>query len=204
VAFQRTGPDIVGCHSGETKMARKVDAVQTAIVAAQAPSSRLSRAAGLACALLGIFSFGGCSLLPAEHAPNPANEPSLTLIARTPTSLTFKFRAYAKPGMAPAGLALWLGDKERTIASPDIEYGTTVLENTPDGLLWTTEWPAEGVLGKAAHLRSGPIQLSDFAFRPDPLVCDAFGRLAVADAARPGQPKFTIYLSIANLDIGMK
>jgi hypothetical protein len=162
-----------------------------------------ARVAGLACALLALVSLGACSLLPAEHAPDPAAR-KLLLIARTPNSLTFKFRAFTPRGGAPSGLTLWLGDKERTISSPGNEYGTTVLENTPEGLLWTAEWPAEGVFGKAGHLRSGPIQLTDFAFRPDPLVWDAFGRVAVADAARPGQPKFTLYLSVSNLDIGMK
>jgi hypothetical protein len=183
-------------------MPKEVEAAASAAVAASEPSSRLTRLAALACALL-AFSFGACSALPAEHPPDP-NSPAILLIARTPNSLTFSFRAYTPSGAAPAGLTLWLGDKERTIASPGAEHGTTVLESTPEGLYWTTDWPAEGVFGKNAHLRSGPIPLNDFAFRPDPLVWDAFGRLAVADGARPGQPKIALSLSIANFDIGMK
>ena len=178
--------------------------VETVSVAALESRPRVARVTGLACALLALLSFGACSMLPAEHAPDPIKEPSLRLIAREPNRLTFKFRAYTKPGTAPAGLTFWLGDKEYTIMSVGAEHGTTVLENTPEGLFWTTEWPAEGVFAKTAHMRSGPMLLSDFAFRPDPLVPDTYGRFAVGDGARPGQPKVTIYLSIANFDIGMK
>ncbi len=185
-------------------MAKKAEAVETALVAVIAPRLRLARRIGLACALLAILSLGACSLLPAEHAPDPVKDPPLRLIARTPNSLTFNFRAYSKPGAAPAALAFWLGDKEHTIVTPGTEHGITVVENTPDGLFWTTEWAAEGVFAKTAHMRSGPMVLNDFAFRPDPLVPDTFGRIAVADGARPGQPKMTLYLSIANFDIGMK
>jgi hypothetical protein len=185
-------------------MAAKAEAADAAPVAAVAPRLRLARLSGLACALLAILSFSACSLLPAEHAPDPAKEPPLGLISRTPNSLTFNFRAYSKPGAAPAALAFWLGDKEHTIVTPGTEHGITVLENTPDGLFWTTEWAAEGVFAKTAHMRAGPILLKDFAFRPDPLVPDSFGRIAVAEGARPGEPKMTLYLSIANFDIGMK
>lgn len=185
-------------------MAKKAETVQAAAVAALEPCERLAHVAALAWALLALVSLGACSLLPAEHPPDPIKDPALQLIAREPNRLTFKFYAYSKPGTAPAGLAFWLGDKEHTIVSPGAEHGTTVLESTPEGLFWTTEWPAEGVFSKTAHMRAGPIPLNDFAFRSDPLVPDAFGRLAIADAARPGQPKMTLYLSIANLDIGMK
>jgi len=185
-------------------MAREAEAVDTASVAAIEPRLHLVRRIGLACALFAVLSLGACSLLPAEHAPDPVKQPPLGLIARTPNSLTFNFRAYTKPGAAPAGLAFWLGDKEHTIVTPGTEHGITVLENTPDGLFWTIEWAAEGVFAKTAHLRAGPILLKDFAFRPDPLVPDTFGRIAVAEGARPGQPKMTLYLSIANFDIGMK
>ena len=177
--------------------------VETATVAALELRPRLARLTGLACALLALLSFGACSILSAEHAPEPIKDPNLRLIAREPNCLTFKFRAYSKPHTAPAGLAFWLGDREHTIMSLAAEHGTTVLENTPEGLFWTTEWPAEGIFVKAAHMRAGPMLLSDFAFRPDPLVSDAFGRLAIGDGARPGQPKVTVYLSIANLEIGM-
>ena len=182
-------------------MAKQAEA---ATVAALERGPRIVRMSGLACALLAALSFSACSLLPEEHAPNPATEPVIALVARTPNSMTFKFRAYARRGAPPAGLALWIGDKDHTIASPGAEFGTTTLESTPEGLIWTTEWPAEGVFSKAGHMRAGPIQLTDFAFRPDPLVWDAFGRLAVADGARPGQPKAAIYLSISNLNVGMK
>jgi hypothetical protein len=158
---------------------------------------------GLACAMLALLSFGACSALPKERAPDP-NQLPIVLVSRTPSSLTFHFRAYSPSGGPPSGLTLWLGDKERTIASPGVEYGTAVIESTPEGLIWTVNWPAEGVFGKDGHLRSGPIQLSDFAFRPDPLVWDAFGRVAIADGARPGQPKMAIYLSISNLEAGTK
>jgi len=184
-------------------MTSKAEAAVIAPVRVPENLSLLARMCGLTCTLVAVLSFSACSILPAEHAPNPS-VPAISLIARTSNSLTFKFRAYQARGTAPAGLTLWLGEKERTIISPSIEYGTTVIESTPEGLYWTTDWPAEGVLGKAAHLRQGPIQLNDFAFRPDPMVWDAFGRLAIADGARPGSPKMAIYLSISNLAVGAK
>ncbi|MGD0999157.1 MAG: hypothetical protein ABSA67_00545 [Candidatus Brocadiia bacterium] len=182
-------------------MTKKAEAVETASIAALRPRRRLARLAGLACVLLALLSFGACSILPAEHATDPARERSLRLIAREPNRLTFKFVAHSRPGAAPVGLTFWLGDKEHTIISLSAERGTTVLEYTPEGLFWTTEWPPEGVFAKTGHMRAGPMPLSDFAFRPDPLVPDADGRLAIADGARPGGPKVTIYLSIADFEL---
>ncbi len=181
-------------------MAKKAEAVETATVAALKLTPSLAHLAALSCALLALLSFNACSILPAEHEPGPTKGPSIRLITREPNRLTFKFVAWSKPGAAPAGLTLWLGDKEHTVVSMGSERGTTMLEYTPDGVFWTAEWPPESAFGKPAHMRSGPMPLTDLAFRPDPLVPDADGRLPIADAARPGQPKLTIYLSISDCE----
>ena len=180
-------------------MARKAEAVETATAAIPEARPSPARLAGLACALLALLSFGACSILPAEHEPGPNKEAGLRLVAREPNRLTFKFVVRSKPG-AQAGLTFWLGGKEHTIVSLGSERGITMLECTPDGVFWTTEWPPEGAFAKPTHMRAGPIPLSDFAFRPNPLVPDADGRLPIADGARPGEPKVTIYLSIADFE----
>ena len=183
----------------ENDMPKNPEAVDAATAAVAAPSRILARLAGLACALIALVTFGACSILPAEHERGPNKEPGIRLVAREPNRLTFKFVVRSKPG-ATAGLTFWIGDKEHTFVSAAADRGTTVLEYTPDGLIWTTECPPEGVFAKPAYLRTGPISLNDFAFRPDPLVPDADGRLPIADGARPGEPKVTIYLSIADFE----